>query len=115
MASADAIERTQHDGQAPTPSASAGDSDGRTYIPPPMQPTDDEPHADAHWDAGHTGCGELVVDLRTRMRALEPRQVLRLVAHDPGAREDIPAWCGMTGHALVHAAHPVYLIRRKDH
>jgi len=49
-----------------------------------------------------------------RMRALAPRQVLRLVALDSGAHADIPAWCGMTGHALVHAAHPVYFIRRKD-
>lgn len=89
--------------------------DAPRYIPPPMQPPGTEPKADDHWDAGHMGCGELVIDLRTRMRALAPRQVLRLVAHDPGAREDIPAWCGMTGHALVHAAHPVYLIRRKDH
>jgi len=70
--------------------------------------------ADDHWDAGEMGCGELVIDLRTRLRALAPRQVLRLVALDPGAREDIPAWCGLTGHALVHAAHPVYYIRRKE-
>lgn len=76
-------------------------------------PSSDLP-ADDHWDAGEMGCGELVIDLRTRMRALAPRQVLRLVALDPGAREDIPAWCGLTGHALVHAAHPVYHIRRKE-
>jgi tRNA 2-thiouridine synthesizing protein A len=70
--------------------------------------------ADDHWDAGDMGCGELVIDLRLRMRALAAGKVLRLVARDPGAREDLPAWCGMTGHALVHAAHPVYHIRRKE-
>ncbi len=79
-----------------------------------MPPTTPEPHADDHWDAGELGCGELVIDLRMRMRALAPQQILRLVALDPGAHADIPAWCGMTGHALVHAAHPVYFIRRKD-
>ncbi|MBM3989787.1 MAG: sulfurtransferase TusA family protein [Planctomycetes bacterium] len=73
-----------------------------------------EPRADDHWDAGEMGCGELVIELRARLRALAPRRVLRLVALDPGAREDIPAWCGLTGHALVLAAHPVYHIRRKE-
>jgi tRNA 2-thiouridine synthesizing protein A len=72
------------------------------------------PRFDDEWDAGEMGCGELVIDLRARMRALAPAAVLRLVALDPGAREDIPAWCGMTGHKLVEAAHPVYLIRRKE-
>ncbi len=33
-----------------------------------------------------------------RMTALAPGQVLRLVALDPGAPADIPAWCRMTGH-----------------
>jgi len=77
-------------------------------------PSSHELHADDHWDAGDMGCGELVIDLRLRMRALAAGKVLCLVARDPGAREDLPAWCGMTGHALVHAAHPVYHIRRKE-
>ncbi|MEI8255966.1 MAG: sulfurtransferase TusA family protein [Deltaproteobacteria bacterium] len=66
------------------------------------------------WDAGDMGCGELIVLLRERVRALEAGQVLELVARDPGAREDLPAWCGLTGHRLLAAAHPVYFIRRKD-
>jgi tRNA 2-thiouridine synthesizing protein A len=45
---------------------------------------------------------------------MEPGQVLTLTAHDPGARADIPAWCRMTGHALIAAQHPVYQIRRKE-
>ena len=61
------------------------------------------------------GCGELVIELRARLRELAPGALFRLVARDPGAVEDIPAWCGLTGHALVDAAHPVYLIRRKEH
>ncbi len=66
------------------------------------------------WDSGEMGCGELVIELRARLRELAPGAVLRLVTRDPGAVEDIPAWCGLTGHALVDAAHPVYLIRRKE-
>ncbi len=68
----------------------------------------------ASWDAGDMGCGELIVLLRGKVRALEPGQVLELIALDTGALEDIPAWCRLTGHALVHAEHPRYLIRRKE-
>ena len=70
--------------------------------------------ADAAWDAGDLGCGDLVLELRTRLRAMAPGALLALRARDPGAPEDIPAWCGLTGHGLVSARHPDYLIRRKD-
>ena len=70
--------------------------------------------ADTTWDAGDLGCGELVLQLRFRIEQLEPGALLRLVALDPGARADLPAWCRLTGHALMAAEHPVYLIRRKE-
>lgn len=70
--------------------------------------------AHAEWNAFETGCGELVLELRFRMLALLPRQRMRLVAHDPGAIEDLPAWCRMTGHKLVYADHPLYLIERRS-
>jgi|SRR5713226_8945527 len=67
------------------------------------------------WDAGNIGCGELVLELRSRMLALRPGEYFRLTARDPGALEDLPAWCRLTGHRLVQANHPQYLIeRRKD-
>ena len=70
--------------------------------------------SDAEWDAGDMGCGDLVLELRARVEVLGPGRVLRLTARDPGAPADIPAWCRMTGHALVSAQHPIYLIRRKE-
>ena len=69
---------------------------------------------DVAWDAGDLACGELIVKLRLRMEELRPGQVLRLVALDSGAAADLPAWCRLTGHTLVAAGHPVYLIRRKE-
>ncbi|HMH50967.1 MAG TPA: sulfurtransferase TusA family protein [Candidatus Acidoferrum sp.] len=77
----------------------------------------DHPHAapssaDVEWDAGDLGCGELVLELRLRLSAMRPGQVLRLTSRDLGAPEDLPAWCRMTGHTLVSQQHPVYLIRR---
>jgi tRNA 2-thiouridine synthesizing protein A len=71
--------------------------------------------SDAEWDAGDLGCGDLVLELRARMEPLAPGRVLTLTARDPGAPADIPAWCRMTGHALVSEQHPIYLIRRKEH
>lgn len=70
--------------------------------------------ADETWDAGDLGCGDLLLQLRLRIEGLAPGALLRLVALDPGAREDLPAWCRLTGHILVAAEHPVYLIRRKE-
>lgn len=71
--------------------------------------------SDVEWNAGDLGCGDLVLQLRFKMDTLEPGQVLRLVALDPGVPADLPAWCRMTGHAMLTADHPVYLIRRKEH
>lgn len=70
--------------------------------------------ADVEWDAGDLGCGELVLELRMRMGAMRPGEILRLIARDPGAPQDMPAWCRMTGHTLVSQQHPMYLIRRKE-
>ena len=69
---------------------------------------------DAHWDAGDLGCGELVLELRWRLEAIQPGHLLQLIARDPGARADVPAWCRMTGHTLIAEQHPIYYIRRKE-
>lgn len=66
------------------------------------------------WDAGEMGCGQLVFELHRRMNRLDPGARLEVVAHDPGAPTDLPAWCRMTGHTLVSAAHPVYVIQRRE-
>jgi tRNA 2-thiouridine synthesizing protein A len=73
------------------------------------------PGESAHrWDAGDMGCGELVLELRLRMKTLQPGEQLHLIARDPGALEDLPAWCGLTGHHLRRARHPDYWIERKE-
>jgi tRNA 2-thiouridine synthesizing protein A len=72
------------------------------------------PPTHATWNAGDLGCGELVIELRQRINQLEPQQTFHLIATDPGAVEDIPAWCRLTGHSLRQAAHPNYYIARKE-
>ena len=69
---------------------------------------------DAEWDAGQMGCGDLVLELRLRLGRLSPGQVLLVTARDPGAPEDLPAWCRLTSHALVESEPPRYWIRRKE-
>jgi tRNA 2-thiouridine synthesizing protein A len=66
------------------------------------------------WDAGDLGCGDLVMQLRLRLKNMAAGSVIRVTATDPAAPEDIPAWCRLTGHTLLSAAHPTYTIRRKE-
>jgi tRNA 2-thiouridine synthesizing protein A len=62
---------------------------------------DNPPLADIVLDAGETACGDLVMQIFQQMKALQPSQVLEVIAYDPGAREDIPAWCRQTGNTLL--------------
>lgn len=71
------------------------------------------PGADALFDAGDMGCGDLVLELRARLMGLAPGQVLEVRATDPGAPGDLPAWCRVTRHTLVHSEHPTYWIQRR--
>jgi tRNA 2-thiouridine synthesizing protein A len=81
---------------------------------PRQRPATSPAAADAVWDAGDLACGDLILQLRGRMEGMRPGQVLRLVALDSGAPEDLPAWCRLTGHTLLATDHPIYLIRRKE-
>ena len=70
---------------------------------------------DDQWDAGDMGCGDLVLELRKKLRTM-PGKVLKVIATDPGAPSDIPAWCGMTKDLLVHQdpASQAYWIKARD-
>lgn len=70
--------------------------------------------ADSAWNAEAMGCGELVMELRFRLQALPAGALLLLTATDPGAPEDLPAWCAMTGHRLIECDPPHYWIRKKE-
>jgi tRNA 2-thiouridine synthesizing protein A len=59
------------------------------------------------------GCGDLVLDLRIRMKSLQSGQILKLNATNPGAREDLPSWCRLTGNEMIAVRHPLYFIKKK--
>jgi len=67
---------------------------------------------DETWDAGDLGCGELVIALSTRLRGM-PGRTLKLIATDPGAPADLPAFCRMTGHELRGVDGHAYWIRAR--
>ena len=52
-------------------------------------------------DGGDRGCGELLLVLAARSRTLGPGSRIRLVATDPAAPIDLPAWCHLTGHSYL--------------
>jgi len=75
-----------------------------------------QPPAGVLVDGGDRACGELLLVLAARARHLEPGTVIRLIATDPAAAIDLPAWCHLTGHQFLAAARadddrPCYTVR----
>lgn len=73
------------------------------------------PQYDEEWDAGDLGCGDLVLRLRFKLKAMQSGQIIRVRATDLGAPMDLPAWARLTGDALVYRdnANCLYYFRRK--
>ena len=57
--------------------------------------TDHSPRARC-LDVGDVLCGELALLLRKELLGMPPGALLEVVARDPAAPQDIPAWCQMT-------------------
>ena len=66
------------------------------------------------WEAGETGCGVLIVGLKREIHRIQAGELLRVTALDAGAAADLPAWCRLTGHTLVAADHPTYVLKKKN-
>ena len=63
-------------------------------------------------------CPLPVLKARKRLHAMQPGQVLRLVASDPAAVVDVPHFCAESGHEFLGMQDTgdgaqAYLIRRK--
>ena len=71
------------------------------------------PKADTLFDAGEMSCGDLALVLRKELTGQKPGTVIKVVALDIAAPEDLPAWCKLTGHLLLHMEHPHYWIQRR--
>ena len=52
-------------------------------------------------DARNLLCPLPVIRVQDRVRDLDPGTVLQAVCTDPGALNDIPAWCRLNGHRVL--------------
>jgi TusA-related sulfurtransferase len=63
-------------------------------------------------------CPQPVIELARRIGEVDRGGLVRLLADDPAARVDVPAWCRMRGQEYVGeerddgADSPAYLVRR---
>jgi tRNA 2-thiouridine synthesizing protein A len=52
-------------------------------------------------NGGDRSCVQLLLELRARIAGLPAGTVIHLIASDPAAPIDLPAWCHLTGHAYL--------------
>ena len=58
--------------------------------------------AAASFDGGDLDCGNgLLLLIRRHIDPLEPGQLLEIQSSEPTVKEDLPAWCRLTGNELV--------------
>jgi TusA-related sulfurtransferase/ketosteroid isomerase-like protein len=69
--------------------------------------------ADRTLDSLGEGCATLTPRIAAAMRDLAPGQVLSVRTDDPAAPEGIAAWSRLTGHEVIGADAPVFLIRHR--
>ncbi len=52
-------------------------------------------------DARRTLCPMPVIKTQNRVNELSPGDILEVTCTDPGALNDIPAWCRINGHKVL--------------
>ena len=55
-------------------------------------------------DARNMLCPMPVIKTQDKAAELEPGDILEVVCTDPGALNDIPAWCRINGHEVIETA-----------
>ncbi|QUW85718.1 sulfurtransferase TusA family protein (plasmid) [Streptomyces mirabilis] len=81
-----------------------------------MNPTNPEtPASDITVDGTGLLCVTLLLRLRKEIDGAKPGTVVHVIATDPAAPLDLPAWCHMTGHHYLGPVpgdeRPVYALR----
>ena len=77
--------------------------------------TNDRRQIAQRWDAGDIGCGPFIVGVKRRLGEMQAGERLEVTTLNAGAPSDLPAWCRMTGHTLVAAHRPIYIIEKTNH
>ncbi|GGK76806.1 hypothetical protein Ppa06_38810 [Planomonospora parontospora subsp. parontospora] len=66
-------------------------------------------------DGGDRRCVQLLIELRRLVAGLAPGTIVHVIAADPAAPVDLPAWCHLTGHTYLgpvgaHAPRATYAL-----
>jgi len=54
-----------------------------------------------HVDARNLLCPMPVIRCQDKVKGLNPTDIVEVVCTDPGAKNDIPAWCRINGHTVL--------------
>lgn len=79
--------------------------------------TADRQAADIVIDGGDRLCVVLLLELRHHIQSLPGGAIAHLIATDPAAPIDLPAWCHLTGHSYLgpvphpSETRPTYAVR----
>ncbi len=46
-------------------------------------------------------CPMPVIKTQNKIKQLQPGDLLKVLATDPGVKQDIPAWCRINGHKIM--------------
>ncbi len=101
-----------HTASAPVGAA----TDQPALVTPPALPVPAVLVEAAVFDGMGQACVDLLLAMARQVKALAPGAILKVVTDDPAAREDLAAWCRMTGHELADTVkgkgYASYYIRR---
>ena len=94
----------------------AADTDQPALVTLPAAPAETVLVEDAVFDGMGQACVDLLLAMARQVKAMTPGAILKVVTDDPAAREDLAAWCRMTGHELAGTVkgkgYASYYIRR---
>ncbi|MDY7024956.1 MAG: sulfurtransferase TusA family protein [Pseudomonadota bacterium] len=54
------------------------------------------------YDASGLLCPMPIIHLQQQLAALAKDEILQILCTDRGTLQDIPAWCDVNGHTLIH-------------
>ena len=59
--------------------------------------------ADEVLDCKGLSCPMPILKMAKAIKKMDVGKVLEMQGTDPGSKQDVPAWCGKTGHELLEA------------
>ncbi|MDP1728554.1 MAG: sulfurtransferase TusA family protein [Bacteroidota bacterium] len=76
-------------------------------------------NADKKLNASGLACINLTPEIKIAMKELQPAQVIEVFNDDPASRLGIPAWCRLTGNALIetteiNSTETLFFIQKKQ-